>query len=148
MPAATAAQIHTALSALLKIADETTMASYWNSICAAAATFAQQEVQGRLYRRGLAMADIANFDRLYEVTLDLGLWKSVMMGGLYAQFDPSAMKALDRREDLDTMLLFVNGVWTQPHVGPHLASTGPLMQGYGQFTYNPDGDDVDQGIPW
>lgn len=154
MPVATAAEIKTALSSHLKVA-ESDMASYWTAITTRAALFAAQEVYGRLLARGFRMTeDILRWDRLSEVTLDLGCWKSIMSGGVYAGFDPEALKSLDRREELASVYVFVNGDLVervQPATGqPGTVVTGGPMAADpgGVFNFEPAPDDPHSGIHW
>ncbi len=124
MAAATASAIKSRLAGLLKVG-EATLAAYWTDHCNQSATFADQETKGRLYKRGFIPTDVANWDRLYEVTLDLGLWRAIMLGGVFSSFDATVIKALDRREELDSILVFVNGIWVQPPAGnAGMTSTG------------------------
>lgn len=152
MAVAQPSDILTALSAQLKINDQTILSPYWTAITTRAALFAQQEVYGRLLARGFRLAeDILPFDRLYEFTLDLGVWKSVMMGGLYANFDATALAALDRRAELAEVFVFVNGVWVQPALGePGVVNSGggPLAPDpTSVFTFDAT-DRSNYGIDW
>ncbi len=133
MAAATGAEIKTRLAGLLKQASEATLAAYWTDHCNQAATFADQEVKGGLYKRGFIPDDVADWVRLHEITLDLGLWRAIMLGGIFSSFDATVIKALDRRDELDSILVFVDrpplyGVWIQPPSGNAgtSATGGPL----------------------
>lgn len=150
MAAATSAQIKTALANLLKVT-EASLADHWEAISVQAQTFADQEVKGRLYRRGFTAANVADWDRLFEVTLDLGLWRCIMLGGVYSGFDANVIKALDRRDELDGILVFVNGEWVQPPMGqPGTITTAGQMaeDPGGVFNWNPRDDPNKYGIEW
>lgn len=150
MAAATSAQIKTQLAHCLKIA-EASLPSYWDQHVATAATFARQEVRGRLLERGFEAADVDAWDRLYEFTLDLGVWKSLMLGGEYASFDPAALDALDRRGELAGVTVFVNDefITTAPSAPGTTVTSGPRVADEGGvFDWHVDPDDPHHGIQW
>lgn len=145
----TEAQLHFSLSKLLKFSDESSMPDFWDEIVSEAATFAYNEVRGRLEARGFSRANVDGWDRLEEVTRDLGLWRSIVMGGVYSSFDAKFLASLDRREELSHVLVAVSDVWVKPPSGEAgTVSTGKSRATVnGQFTY--DGDNqIDQGIAW
>lgn len=127
MAAATAAQIKTRLADLLKVKEQA-LADHWDGLCEQSATFSINEVRGRLYRRGFSAADVGAWDRLAEVTLDIGLWRAIMLGGVYSGFDAGVIKAFDRREEMDTILVYVSDLWVKPPEGSAgmVATAGPL----------------------
>jgi hypothetical protein len=149
MPAATVPEVKNALIALLKHGGESDLAQHWDTICAQAAEYALNEVKGGLLRRGFQLADVAAWDRLYEFTLDLSLWKALILGGAYSGFDGATVQALDRRKELADVLVFVNGVWVQVSAGsPGTVTTaGPSTTNGGVFSYD-DTDRNDLGFRW
>lgn len=150
MAAATAAQVKSALASMLKIS-EYELPDYYVAVTPQAATFGRQEVYGRLLKRGFVTGEIDGFDRLNEFSLDLGLWKAIHLAGLYGQFDPVAVSALDRRAELGEVLVTVAGVWVQPRgaARPATATTaGPAANGGGVFDFDPGDDSGNLGIDW
>ena len=152
MPTVTANQLHFSLSKLLKFGDEGTMPAYWDDTVAEAATFAYNEVRGVLESRGFSLTDVQNWDRLLEVTRDLGLWRSIVMGGAYGKFDPEVIKALDRRQELHTILVAVNDQYLKPASGEAgMAATGGPMRDDPNATFNYQGgpdNEPHYGIQW
>lgn len=149
MAAATAAQIKTALSRVLKFAASVPLPTYYDDLCAIAETFGYQEVVGKLVARGYRQTeDVDAWDRLYEFTLELGLWKALSLSGSYDEEVKSLLATLDRREELLTVAVFVNKVFVRP--GADQAGTpaygGPINQASGVFRYD-ETDETDLGIP-
>ncbi len=152
MATVTAAQLHTSLGNVLKLTDEASLPAYWDSVVDEAATFAYNEVRGALEARGFKLADVLAWDRLFEVTRDLGLWRSIVMGGVYAKFDAEVIKALDRRQELRTILVAVNDLYVKPAVGEAgmAATGGPLLDDNNTtFSYKGGSDNgPHNGIQW
>lgn len=142
--ALTDAQIKTIVAALLK-KDEDLLPSYFDTLITKGNTFAQQEIKGRLLRRGFSLAQTTGFDRFDEFTLDLACWWVLTRAGMLDAYSDLSLKVTDRREELDTVLVFVDGEWVQPPTGnPGLvASGGPSSDG-GIFNW-PDPDDSNLG---
>ncbi len=151
MAAATAAQILSAIAAQLKIA-ESELPSYYTPHATRAVTFAIGEVRRKLYRRGFTADNVSDWDQLNELTLDLGTWKTIMLSGLYTTLDARVIDSLDRRKELDDILVFVDDLWIQPEAGQAGTTTtsGPLLDDPGS-TFNYQGgesNDPDHGIRW
>ncbi len=153
MAYASASEVHKALADGLKIT-EGEMPPHYRAITNRAAAYARNEIKGRLLKRGFRSTgdyDLDNWDRNGEFSLDLALWKSIMWGGLYNSFDRTAIAAFDRREELDSVLIYINEVWIQP-TGDEagLAQTGERDNAEGLFGTFPDPDDVrrDEPIQW
>lgn len=109
---------------------------HWGRIVPRAHASAVQEIYGRLLNRGFTAAQVDAWDRVEEFERDLSLYWCLVRGGAYGQIDEAALKALDRRKELDAVLLFINGVWVKPTGDqPGLVSTsGPSLDG-GVFNY-------------
>lgn len=149
MAAITAAELLTALSDRLKSTSAIELPAYWaGTIVPQAVTAGYQDVLGALLARGFSKAQVDAWDRLGEFHLSQALyWALVNGGATLDQAHPDALKALDRREDLKSVLVFANGVWVQPPAGnPGLVVTaGPDASG-GVFSW-PDPDDSNLGRP-
>jgi len=87
---------------------------YTSTILPRASTAAWQEIQGRLLARGFTLAQIEAWDRGAEFQGDLGTWYAIVSSGFYAGFDKETLKLMDRREELDTVQVFTDGVWKRP----------------------------------
>ena len=149
MAAVTAAQLKSSAANMLKFKDEDEMPAYYDDLCARASEYAYNEVKGGLLRRGFRLTeDIAQWDRLYEFTLDLGLWKVLILSGAYSGFDGATIQALDRRKELSDVLVFVNGTWVQVATGaPGTTTTaGPSKSDGGIFGYDDTQDNL--GFDW
>ncbi len=147
----TQAVIKTAVAAVLKMA-EADMPAYYDTHIPAAHNVAYYEVVGKLLRRGFRLnEDILLFDRGAEFEKDIAVYGTLMRSGAYASVDPAILHALDRREELDSVLVFVAGVWCQPPSGmPGTTTTaGPrAADADGVFNWDPEGDPTDYGIRW
>lgn len=151
MAAATLIEVRRALAGHLKIS-ETALTPYHLEFAERGRTRAISEVKGALLARGFDLTnDIELFDRLQEFTLDLGCYFALVSGGLYASIPAEILKALDRREELKSVFVFVNGEWRQPPSGqPGTAVTaGQLAEDEtGVFNWSPAEDPTYYGIRW
>lgn len=140
----TDATVKTALAAILKI-DESALPSYWDTIITQAINDAYYEILGRLLRRGYSQSQITSWDRGASYELGMALRQCIIRGGAYDGFNERVIEALEKAEDLDTVLVFVSGEWVRPPEGnPGLvASGGPSADG-GIFNW-PDPDDANLG---
>jgi hypothetical protein len=146
----TDAKLLQAVAGRLKTTPSGLPAYYADEIVPQANVAATQDILGRLLARGYTQEQIDVWDRRVEFAFALGVYYSLLNSGAYAGLDPKTMELLDRRKELDTILVFAGGVITQP-VGnrPGLTATaGPSAQG-GIFNY-PDPDDTTLGnyIDW
>ncbi len=152
MAAVTAAQVHRSLADALNIADESALPPRWDGIIDEAVTFSANEVSGVLESRGFSVANVAAWDRLFEVTRDLALWRTIVMGGIYNSFDANVIKTLDRRAELHTILVAVNGIYLKPALADAgMAATGGALadDGTATFTYKGGKDNEPHyGIHW
>ena len=110
----------------LKLGGAAELPDYWAStIVPQANQSAYQEILGRLLRRGFTKAQIDLWDRGREFQQSLGVYFALVNGGAYQGYDTLTIDRLDRRCELDTVLVFVAGVWVIPPAGnPGLVTTG------------------------
>jgi hypothetical protein len=151
--ALTDAEVKDLLAAQLKMAPND-LPGLYEKIVPRAHLFGYQECLGRLMRRGFTQAQVDAWDRLAEFEGDLSIWKALLMAGAYAGFDRDTLAALDRREELDTVLVFDAGVY----VDPATAEAGPGTVGFGresttgEFAWPPNdgspGDPANEDEPW
>jgi hypothetical protein len=143
-------QLLEAVADRLKVAAKDLPDHYAATIVPQANAGAYQEILGRLLNRGFTKSQIDQFDRGAEFQLSIGLYLSVVNGGAYAGFDPEVVRALDRRRELDTVLVFVSGVWVKPDLsGPGQVTTaGPSAEG-GLFNWpSPDDPNLGEYTRW
>ncbi len=149
MASITDAQLLTALADRLKVTSANELPAYWaGTIVPNAVNAGYQDMLGALLNRGFSKAQVDAWDRAAEFNLSQSLYWAMVNGGVTLdQAHPDALKALDRREELKSVLVFVGGVWVQPPAGnPGLVTTaGPSLAG-GVFAW-PDPDDGQLGTP-
>jgi len=136
----TDAAVKTAVAALLKIGGAA-LPDYWDAIIPSAHTAAYQDVLGRLLIRGFTKAQVDSWDRGAEFELDIACYWALARGGAYSDYGNETLRALDRREELDTVLVFAGGIWIKP-TGDQpglITSAGPSAEG-GLFNF-PDPED-------
>lgn len=127
-------QLLTAVSSILKIA-ESALPGYWSSVTVQAANFAEQEIKGRLLKRGYPLTDpsnkdITHWDRNYEFSRDIGLWKALILGGAYESQARETLDALNRCAEVDTVIVTVLGEWVKPSGDkPDLIRSGMMDPG-------------------
>ncbi len=96
------------------VAELLTNAPNWSGIIQAAQRSAYQDIVGRLIKRGFILAQIVSWDRGAEFELDLTKYWSLVNGGGLSGYDPTFIKMLDRRKELDDVMVSVNGVYIVP----------------------------------
>ena len=111
----TSATLTQAIADRLKLANGVGDLQQWTySIIADALTASYQEILGRLLRRGFTLAQANSFDRGAEFQNDLGVYYFWTRTGIYGGNNVDAVKALDRRKELNSVIVFNAGVWVDP----------------------------------
>lgn len=98
----------------------------WQTLVQNSNTSAYQEILGRLITRGYTPAQINAWDRGAEFQTDLALFWTLTKGGGLANYSDVFLKALDRRKDLDTVILFVGQQWKATGDTPGTIGSGAL----------------------
>lgn len=102
------------LASLLKT-DAGKVPAYWDIIISDSNLAAYQEIVGRLAERGYDAGQIASWDRGSEFEIDIGLFWSLVKGaGLHA-YDDKFIKNLDRRAEIDDVIVLAAGVIILPN---------------------------------
>ncbi len=127
MAAITQSELLDDISDALKKAGQAYLAAYWSGHATKAVAFALNEVVGAFIARGFTQAQILAADRLNEWTADLALWHALVRGGMLDAVDARLLESLDRRKELATAQLAVNGLYVNPEVG----TSGPGQIGSG-----------------
>lgn len=89
---------------------------------------AYQEIVGTLLERGFTKEQIDQWDRGPEFELDLTAMWVLTKGGALEAFSDLYLARLDRRKELKTVQVFVNGQWIRPDTAP----LGPGVVSYGE----------------
>lgn len=100
----TDAALKTAVAGRLK-QSESDLPDYWDEIVSKANTAAYQEIVSRLTARGYSQAVINAWSRGNEFQHDIGLFWALVHGGGYSEADDRFINKLDRRNELDTVLV-------------------------------------------
>lgn len=98
----------------------------WQTIVQNSNTSAYQEILGRLITRGYTPAQINLWDRGAEFQTDLALFWSLTKGGALSNYSDVFLKALDRRKDLDTVILFIGQAWKATGDTPGTIGSGAV----------------------
>ncbi len=92
------------------------MEEYWGTIVTDSRTAAYNEILSRLLARGFTPAQIASWDRGPEFEKDIALYWCLVKGEAAPteRPDDTLLEKLDRRDDLDDVLVTVGGILIDP----------------------------------
>ena len=93
------------------------MSSKWDNIVRRSNVSAYQDIVSRLVARGFSKAQVDLWDRGAEFNVDIGLYWCLVKGGGLEAYDDKFINKLDRREELDTVLVTTSGVIVTPANG-------------------------------
>ena len=108
----TDAELKNAVANILQV-DPSGLPAFWDDLVSKANVAAYQDVYTGLVTRGFSIAQISGWDRMGEFVKDIGLYWSLLRGGALGSYG-EGYKGLDRRKELDTVTVTVNGFWQQP----------------------------------
>lgn len=134
-----AATIKAAVAAILKKASADDLPSYWDEVISQSLDLGYLDVLGALLNRGFTQAEALSCDTFAAWEKDQAIYWSLVRGGGLDAYSMDAANALDKREMLKSALVFVNGVWIKPLVGPGLAVSSGTLDAGGIFEW-PDSD--------
>lgn len=102
-----------------------------NTIIPQANQSAYQEILGSLLARGFTKSEVDAWDRGEEFQLAIGLFFALMNSGSYQGYDQETLQCLDRRKELKSVLVFVDGAWVKPTGDKPglITSSGPSAEG-------------------
>lgn len=106
-----------ALAQVLQRGDRANLASFWAGRVKAANAAAVQEIAGRLTARGYSAAQVQGWDRGAEYQRHIGLYFALLDGGVNVSLLPEQVRLYDRRKELETVAVLVNGVAVSPAGG-------------------------------
>jgi hypothetical protein len=89
-------------------------APYWTEIVGDSLDEAYQEILTRLAARGFTPAQIASWDRRAAFERDIALWWCLVKGAGLHDFEDKFISKLDRRAELDTVTLTIDGEVEDP----------------------------------
>lgn len=91
----------------------------YDLIVADANSATQNEILGALLGRGYTESQIRSWDRVQEFNTDIALFWAITNGGAAstASYDFEAINKLDRRKELATVDVMINGKLVQPGGG-------------------------------
>jgi len=133
--------------------ESSSLENWWFGIVTRANVSGWQEVLGQLVKRGYTQAQVLAWDRGQEFQSDCMLYRALVTGGALEGFSSEFIKAIDRRKELETVQVFINGDFVNPSVGtsgPGQVGSGPAV-GVGRgslFTWPPSDLNTNDEIRW
>jgi hypothetical protein len=88
----------------------------WPRTVQAANRAAYGTILRALMRRGFSLEQADQWDDGREFQTDIGLWFAILRGGLSKDYDPKYLEMFDRRPELATATITINGVIVTPAV--------------------------------
>ena len=139
---------------VLQVGDPANLPGFWQDLVSNANAAAYQDIYTRLIARGFTIAQVAGWDRAVEFQRDIGLYWALLRGGAVGQY-PDAYKGLDRRRELENVMVTINGV-LQTAGGPPTPTEQPFTPiGFGQqdgsqslFSLDPNDSRIGQITRW
>jgi len=129
----TDAELKTRVSNVLQFADPSAMPPWWDDVITQANAAAYQDVYTGLIKRGFTIATVNAWDRAKEFQQDQGVFWSLLRGGATGAYG-SGWEKLDRRKELELVMVTVNGVWQQPAGQPNPVETPFAQVGFGDVS--------------
>jgi hypothetical protein len=151
MPVYDDTQILAFVADMLKVAVANLPGYYAASLVPRGHLSGYQEVLGILLRRGFTMAQALGFDRLGEFEQSLSLFFILSDAGTYRRVDDRTLEALDRRKELETVVVFINGLPVAPldaSDATDLAGQGDLDTSQDLFVMDSDDPRIGQVTRW
>lgn len=110
----------------------------WDGIISDANAAAVNSIRGALLGRGYSPAQIEAWDRVQEFQTDLAIFWALVNGGVTKDYDDRLIAKLDRRAELATVDLTINGALVQPGGGAGVG--GGIRSGTLKNTSRENGD--------
>ncbi len=140
----TDAQIKTSLAGFYRTA-EANLPAQLTDVIADAHTAAYQDILSGLLDRSITLAQIVQWDRGAEFERMLSLYWILVNSGENVNYGP-LISNYDRRKDLKTVLVSINGVFVVPNAtdAPGDIGIGNLDTSNDLFVMDPDDDRIGQ----
>lgn len=126
----TAAAVKTELANMVGAASSASLVSRYDGIVATSVEWGYQEIISALRERGYTQAQIDAWDRREEFNLSMALFWALSRG-VVKQAEYNSIKQLDRRKELETVAILIDGDLADP-------GAGAGMVGYGSLTFDED----------
>lgn len=133
MPFLTDAAMKQIVADSLKV-EIATLPTVWDRIVTGANATAYLDVRGCLLRRGFEATEIDAWDRGAEFQRDLGLYWSLVRGAGLHGYDDRWVGKLDRRKELEDVLVETSGAPQAPSFDPTGIEHGNAMTDGDRFT--------------
>jgi len=126
-----------ALRDRLGLAASAVLPDRWNQVVTDANATGYQDILNHLRARGYTPAQIDGWDSRAVFNRDLGLFWALTNGAGLHGFDDRYINKLDRRAELDSLLILVGGVAVDPgDTGAEgQISTGPIKRDSDKFDF-------------
>lgn len=141
----TDAVVKSDIAAALKLTTVDDLPAWWDDVISRCHLSAYQEIVGQLLARGFTKAQVDAWDRGAEYERHLSLYFAFTSPQGAGAFDIAAVKLWDRREDLQTAMVYASGAWTNPAESPGTIGSGRVREDVGVF--NPIGMNDDNPNP-
>lgn len=112
----TDAELKTSLAATIKVASGD-LPAYWDTLITECNSAAYLDVRGGLIQRGFTAVQADAWDRGKEFQKDIGLYWLLVKGAGLHEYDQKFVMLLDRRKELQTVLVEIAGGATQTPTG-------------------------------
>lgn len=116
----TDAELKTSLAATLKVASGD-LPAYWDTLVTECNSAAYLDVRGGLLQRGFTSTQVDAWDRGKEFQRDIGLYWLLVKGAGLHEYDQKFVMLLDRRKELQTVIVELNGESHTPAGDPPTA---------------------------
>lgn len=144
----TSAQITTKLADVQHVSEANLTTGATSTIISDSLNAAYQEIVSRLAYRGYTQSQIDSWDRGAEFERDIALfWCLVKLGGL-ENADDKFIARLDRRAEIDEIIVTVGGAVVDPDVDEGPVSFGYLDTDRSEFVRSVSSSGVVTRIPW
>lgn len=141
----TVSQLKARVAALLK-KDSTELADYWGTLVEDAQAAAYQEIVSAFSERGFSLAQIDGWDRGAEFEKDIACFWALTKGAGLTGEDDRWVNKLDRREELKTVKVLVDGEAVGPAAGA--VGHGPVDSSWQTFVWDSNRDGTVEKTSW
>ena len=119
-------QMKQAIADTLKV-DLSALEAYWTNLATECNRSGYLDVRGALLKRGFLAAQVDAWDRGAEFQRDIGLYWAFVRGVGLHNYDQSFIDKLDRRKELETVMVEIDGGATQLPSGTPAQIGGGVM---------------------
>lgn len=113
------------LAVTLKV-DVAKLGKHWDLLCQEAHKSAYLTVRGELLKRGYPTNQIDSWDRGAEFERSIGLFWALLRGSAFHNYGTEYFEKFDRREELTSVMLEMDGIVVAPSAIPSRIDGGLL----------------------